>query len=54
MFIQYASTYIHITVIWVLRAYVAELKYAIPKQFKYHTQKSKDVLVDLYRFSTRR
>ena len=30
---------------------IAELKYDIPKTFKYHKEKSKDVFVDLYRFS---
>jgi predicted RNA methylase len=30
---------------------LAELKYDIPKMFKYHKEKSKDVYVDLYRFT---
>lgn len=30
---------------------IAELKYDIPKMFKYHKEKSKDINVDLYRFT---
>ena len=30
---------------------VAELKYDIPKTFSYHKEKSKDVFVDVLRFS---
>mmetsp|Transcript_7230 Transcript_7230/g.12018 ORF Transcript_7230/g.12018 Transcript_7230/m.12018 type:complete len:170 (-) Transcript_7230:58-567(-) len=30
---------------------LAELKYDIPKTFSYHKQKSKDIYVDLYRFT---
>lgn len=30
---------------------LAELKYDIPKTFKFHKEKSKDIFVDLYRFS---
>ena len=30
---------------------IAELRYDIPKTFKYHKEKSKDVFVDLYRFT---
>lgn len=30
---------------------VAELKYELPKVHKFHKQKSKDIEVDLYRFS---
>ena len=30
---------------------IAELRYDIPKTFKHHKEKSKDVYVDLYRFS---
>jgi hypothetical protein len=30
---------------------IAELKYELPKVHKFHKQKSKDIEVDLYRFS---
>jgi predicted RNA methylase len=30
---------------------IAELKYDIPKTHKFHKEKSKDIFVDLYRFS---
>jgi predicted RNA methylase len=30
---------------------VAELRYELPKVFKFHREKSKDIAVDLYRFS---
>jgi predicted RNA methylase len=30
---------------------VAELKYDIPKTFKHQKQKTKDIFVDLYRFT---
>lgn len=30
---------------------VAELKYDIPKTHKFHKEKSKDIYVDLYRFT---
>jgi predicted RNA methylase len=31
---------------------LAELRYELPKQFKYHKEKSKDIAVDLLRFSS--
>lgn len=30
---------------------IAELRYELPKVHKFHKQKSKDIEVDLYRFS---
>ena len=30
---------------------LAELKFDVPKMYKHHKQKSKDIFVDLYRFT---